>query len=310
MARYLILMFIVLSSINVKAFQWNDYDSEHQLALEINNGQMRRKASDVEAAKVDLLELIEGLTSNVVIPNSESSRNFLLGLANLGVLKINRLTIWTNVGTKGSEVWLNSKEFKAQNAIITEHYVKGLNHAIETGEKIDPQWLYIITASTILDTQVREAIIRYEMHINQKNPPTETYFWDSYSSIYEGYLNKKDYENAQRILDEMTNKFPQKKQKVKKAQMGLETYIKENEEKIKQEAAKFEIPVKKSVMKAIDKVALIVKDDVFEEPVIIVNSQPESRTIQYLGVNRSWFILLGFILLLGLYFYSRRKNKK
>lgn len=119
-----------------------------------------------------------------------------MGVANLGIMRINRPTIWTHVTGKGCEFWLNSKEFKTQNAIITDPYVKGLNHAIKTGEKIDPQWLYIITASTILDTQVREAVIRYEMHQNQNTPPTETYFWNSYSSIHETYLNKKDYKKC------------------------------------------------------------------------------------------------------------------
>jgi hypothetical protein len=313
MVRYLIFTFIIFSSINVEAFQWNDYDSEIQLALEINNGQMRRKASDVETAKADLLELIEGLSSSAIISNSESSRNFLLGLANLGVLKINRLTTWANVGTKGSKIWLNSKEFKTQNAIITKHYVKGLNSAIEIGESIDPQWLYIITASTILDTQVREAVTRYEMHQNQNNPPTETYFWDSYSSIYEAYLNEKDYDNAQRILSEMTSKFPEKKNKVQKAQKQVEKYIEENAEEIKSEAAKTEIPVKKSVQAALEKVAVLTVDDVFEDPVEVDKAVAvyAPKLIQFKSVLEQYGIfILAFLVFLGMYFFSNRKSKK
>lgn len=305
MIRPILFTLMLLFSFNLQAFEWQGYNSDLQLARELSNAQIIAKASGVEEARKSLKQLLQALSSNMVTTGSESSDHFLLGLSQLGVLSLNRLTIWSHVGTKGRDIWLNSEEFKTQNAIITDHYVKGLNYAIESGEKIDPQWLYIITASTILDTQVRESIIRYEMHLNQSSPPTETYFWDSYSSIYEAYLNKKDYGNAQRILDEMSNKFPQKKQKVQKAQLGLEKYIEEHSEKIKKEAAEYEAPVNKSAEAALEKVIVISEEDKFEPE----GEQVES--IELVGLDRHKNILfaLAFFLLFGLYFIARHKRK-
>ena len=316
MIRYILLVLVITLSLNIQAFEWRSYHSELELASDLNNAQFITKFTDTEEARKRLQDLLNVLSNNDLIVTSGSTKQFLLGLAHLCVLSLNRLTVWSHVGTKGSEIWLNSKEFKTQNAIITDHYVKGLNHAIESGEKIDPQWLYIITASTILDTQVREAVIRYEMHQNQTTPPTETYFWDSYSSIYEAYLNKKDYENAQRILDEMVIKFPQKKEKVETAQTGLNTYIEKHAEKIKADAAKADKTVKKSVQETVEKVKMITNNDVFEAPSEAKNTEQRAPIDQTAQLELDPRIklygpfILGFLVLLGMYLFNNRKRKK
>jgi hypothetical protein len=313
MKQLTILILCFLNAVAVQAFQWNNYNSQLTLMREISNSQMMIKAESYDQARVKLDSLIVGIKNGSVAVGNKYQEEFIIGAAQLGILKLNRLTIWNHIAKKGSKAWLNSDEFKTQNAIVTEHYIDGLNHAIKFGEKIDPQWLYIITASTILDTQVREAVTRYEMHQNQNNPPTETYFWDSYSSIYEAYLNEKDYDNAQRILSEMTSKFPEKKNKVQKAQKQVEKYIEENAEEIKSEAAKTEIPVKKSVQAALEKVAVLTVDDVFEDPVEVDKAVAvyAPKLIQFKSVLEQYGIfILAFLVFLGMYFFSNRKSKK
>jgi len=305
MIRPILFFLMMLSSCIVLAFEWKEYKSELHLARELSNAQMMTKAPSYDSARNDLDELI-GLISNGKLTSGAVSKDqFLLGLSQLGVLALNRVTIWSDAAANGSEYWLNSDEFKTQNAIITEHYVNGLNHAIETGEKIDPQWLYIITESTILDTQVREAVIKYEMNLNKNSPPTETYFWDSYSSIYEAYLNKKDYENAQRILDEMEDEFPNLKEKVITARQKVKAYVE------KTKPPEIIEPVKPKIEAVLEKVEKTIAQ---QDEKAFIQKQEETKKDtgfgQYTIHEKYNVFIVAIAVVLGLFVVSRVRRKR
>ena len=303
--RHILLILPLIFSVKLQAFEWKSYTNDLLLAREVGNSQMMTKAPNYDVARYNLEDLISQLSNGSLNTGAEYKNQFLLGLSELGILKLNRVTIWHHIGKNGSEYWLNSDEFKTQNAIITEHYVNGLNHAIETGEKIDPQWLYIITESTILDTQVREAVIKYEMNLNKNSPPTETYFWDSYSSIYEAYLNKKDYENAQRILDEMEDEFPNLKEKVITARQKVKAYVE------KTKPSEIIEPVKPKIEAVLEKVEKTIAQ---QDEKAFIQKQEETKKDtgfgQYTIHEKYNVFIVAIAVVLGLFVVSRVRRKR
>lgn len=200
-----LIFLLILSASYAESKDIEHWAKENQELLRFNSSFLSVVNLKYAEKKKEIDSIISVANKNILEDPNNPVPYFIRGMASRKTITLNNKTIWKGISR---DKYFSHPDFLALTKSAYSDYRKAieLDKSVDATMHLTQDMLIAMTSDVLLPPDVAELIMRRELEIGEERG--DHYYQNTYIAMYESYLQRKNFEEARRILGEMAQKLP------------------------------------------------------------------------------------------------------